>query len=97
MEAAVVMRSCQDPEVEPARLALGGIRCLALAILKIGKTGREAGWEATELVALEGRLNFRCLISKCRLGITVGFRRGDKVRILMWELSAYKCYVKVWD
>lgn len=45
MKAVDVMRSCQIPEVEPGRLTLGKIRCLALATLKLGKTGREAAWE----------------------------------------------------
>lgn len=43
MEAVDVMRSCHIPEIEPVRLALGRIRCLTLAPLKKGKTGKEAG------------------------------------------------------
>lgn len=41
MEAVDAMRSCHIPEVEPARLALGRVRCLALATLKLGKTGEK--------------------------------------------------------
>lgn len=40
MEAAEVMRSCQAYEVEPAGLALGGVMCLALMTIQVGKTER---------------------------------------------------------